>query len=99
MKTSVTSPFRHPAAFIPLLMSVAAFAVLAIHLLISGAARESDEGTAAHVFQLLLVGQLPVVAYYVATANRRAPGGLLLVLGMQLMAAGLALAPVALLGL
>jgi hypothetical protein len=100
MKTSnLLDDFRHPSAFIPLLMSLAAFAILAAHVLIFGTAREADEGTSAHLFQLLMVGQVPLVAYFALTARRRTTDRVLLVLGAQLLAAAGALAPVALLGL
>ena len=97
--TTAPSVFRRPSAFLPLLMSVAAFAILAAHVLMFGPAHEADEGTSAHLFQLLMVGQVPVVAYFVLTSRRRAPHRVLLVLGAQLLAAAGAMAPVALLGL
>jgi len=100
MKSSnVLDTFRHPSAFIPLLMSLAALAILAAHLLIFGTAHEADEGTSAHLFQLLMVGQIPLVAYFALTSRRRTADHVLLVLGAQLLAAAGALAPVALLGL
>jgi hypothetical protein len=100
MKSSnVLDNFRHPSAFIPLLMSLAALAILAAHVLIVGTAREADEGTSAHLFQLLMVGQVPLVAYFALTSRRRSTDHVLLVLGAQLLAAAGALAPVVLLGL
>jgi hypothetical protein len=100
MQTPATDTlFRKPSAFIPLLMSLAALIVLASHLLVSGTARESDEGASAHLFQLLMVGQVPVMAYFVIRWLQRAPDRVFLVLGAQLLAAAAALAPVALLGL
>jgi hypothetical protein len=91
--------FRRPSAFVPLLMSLAASLVLAGHVLGSGTAREADEGTSAHLFQLLIVGQAPIVAYFALTWLRRMPDRALWVLGTQLLAVVAALAPVALLGL
>jgi len=100
MKTThALSTFRRPAAFIPLLMSLAALAVVAIQVLVFGTAHESDEGTSAHLFQLLMVGQVPVVAYFIFTSRKRWPDGVFLVIGAQLLAAAAALGPVAVLGL
>jgi len=100
MKTStVLDTFRHPSAFIPLLMSVAAFTILAAHVLIFGTGHEADEGTSAHLFQLLMVAQVPLVPYFALTSPQRSPDRVLLVLGAQLLAAAGALAPVAVLGL
>ena len=91
--------FRRPSAFVPLLMSLAASVILAGHLLWVGTAREADEGPAAHLFQLLIVGQVPIVAYFAYTWLRRMPDRALVVLGTQLLAAAAALVPVFVLGL
>ena len=93
------SSFRSPPAFIPLLMSLAALGVVAVQVLVFGTPRTADEGTSAHLFQLLMGGQLPVIAYFAITSRKRLPEGVLLVIGAQLLAAAAALAPVAILGL
>lgn len=49
----------------PVAMSAAALAAVAVHLLTSGRAPQADEGTAAHLWQLLMAGQLPVIAWFV----------------------------------
>ena len=97
--TIVLRPFRTPAAFIPLLMSLAALAVVTFQVLLFGTAREADEGTTAHLFQLLMGGQVPVIAYFVITSRKRSDDGVFLVIGAQLLAAAAALGPVAVLGL
>ena len=97
--THALGSFRTPAAFIPLLMSLAALAVVTVQVLVFGVSHQADEGTSAHLFQLLMVGQLPVILYFVITSRRRAPDGVFLVIGAQLLAAAAALAPVAVLGL
>ena len=53
-------------------MSIGALATIAGHILTSGIAPQADEGTAAHVWQLLMACQLPVVAWF---AFRRIPQG------------------------
>ena len=55
---------RHPSAWIPVAMSVAALALVLGHVFLYGVAREADEGATAHTFQLLLAGQMPFVAYF-----------------------------------
>ena len=97
--TSPLRTFRTPAAFIPLLMSLAALTVVVVQVLFFGTAREADEGTSAHLFQLLMGGQVPVIAYFVVKSRRRGPDGVFLVIGAQLLAAAAALGPVAMLGL
>jgi hypothetical protein len=80
-------------------MSLAALVVVLGHVALYGAAREADEGTAAHLWQLLMAAQLPVIAWFAATWLPREPRRALVVLARQAAAALAALAPVFLLGL
>jgi len=88
------SPLKHPSALLPIAMSVAALAVVLGHIAIFGAVREADEGTAAHLWQLLMAGRVPAVAYFALKWLPRAPGQALRVLALQAVAAGAACAPV-----
>ena len=88
---------RRPSALIPLAMSGAALAVVVGHIAVAGIARQADEGTAAHLWHLMMAGQVPVVAYFAARWLPRAPGQALAVLALQAAAALAALAPVYLL--
>ena len=45
---------KQPSAFLPVAMSVAALVVVLVSVTLFGAAREADEGTAAHLWQLLV---------------------------------------------
>lgn len=83
-----------PSAFLPLAMSAAALAVVLGHVVIFGAAREADEGAAAHLWQLLMVGQVPLIAYFAIKRLPRAPRAVLAVLALQVAAVLAALAPV-----
>jgi len=85
---------RQPTAIIPLAMSLAALGVVLIHIAVAGVAREPDEGTAAHLWQLLVAGQIPVIALSAVMWLPRAPREALLVLGMQAAAVVAAAAPV-----
>ena len=91
--------FRHPSAFAPLAMSFAALATVLLHVIRFGIAREVDEGTSAHIWQLLMGAQLPVIAFFVAKWGPGNPKESLAVLALQIAAALAALAPVFLLGL
>lgn len=90
---------KNPSAFLPIVMSLAALGIVLWHIAVSGVAREADEGAAAHLFQLLMAGQLPVVAVFAVRWLRRAPRQALLILALQLGVALLALSPVFFLGL
>ena len=59
------STFREPSAWLPIAMSLVALAVLFGSVLVAGTAREPDEGAAAHLWQLLMVGQVPVIVWFV----------------------------------
>ena len=91
--------FRHPSAFAPLAMSFAALATVLLHVIRFGTAREVDEGTSAHIWQLLMGAQLPVIAFFVAKWGPVNPKESLAVLALQIAAVLAALAPVFLLGL
>ena len=93
------SPMKQPSALIPIAMSLAALATVLGHIALFGVAREPDEGTAAHIWQLLMAGQVPVVAFFVIKWLPQAPRHALQVLALQVGAALVALAPVYWLGL
>ena len=91
------SAVKQPSALVPLAMSCAALALVLGHIALVGMAREAAEGTAAHLWQLLMAGQVPVVAFFALTWLPRSPRQALLVLALQAGAAFAALAPVFLL--
>ena len=83
-------------AMTPLLLSGAAF-LLALIAGVTGWERDlPDEGAAAHLFQLLIAAQVPIVILFLWTADRaqfRSTGKWL---AFDLVAIALAFAPVAL---
>lgn len=88
------STMKQPSAWLPLAMSFAALALVLGHVAMFGAVREADEGTATHIFQLLMAAQVPVVAFFAIKWLPRIPRQGLLVLALQVGAALAALAPV-----
>ena len=93
------SLMKRPTAWIPMLMSLTALAIVLIHIAKFGTAREADEGTAAHLWQILMAGQLPVIAFFAIKWLPRNPRSTFVVLALQAAAAIAALAPVFLLRL
>jgi hypothetical protein len=85
---------KRPSAFLPLLMSLVALATVLIHVAMFGAAQEADEGAATHIFQLLIIAEAPVVAFFAMKWLPRVPKLALSILAMQVGAALAALAPV-----
>jgi hypothetical protein len=77
------TPFKRPSALAPVIMSLAALAVLLAHVARYGVVRGADEGAAAHVFQLLMAAQLPIVAFFAIKWIPRGPRQALSVLAVQ----------------
>ncbi len=90
---------KRPSAFLPVAMSFAAMAVVLGHVLTVGAVREPDEGAAAHIWQILMAGQIPIVLFFALRWLPVKPRQTLFVLALQAAAGLAALAPVFLLGL
>ena len=95
----MTAPFvfKKPSAFLPVAMSLAALAIVLVHIIISGTARQADEGTAAHLWQLLMAAQIPIIAFFAIRWLPQSPRSALPVLVLQAFAALAGLAPVRLL--
>jgi hypothetical protein len=90
------SLFRNPSAVIPLFMSAVALTTVLIHMLNTGGESATHEGAAAHVFQLLFVGQAPFVAFFAMKWLPRMPSEAMYVMAVQAAAALVALSPVVL---
>jgi hypothetical protein len=78
-------------------LSFAALALVFVHILTSGADREADEGTTAHLWQILMAAQIPIIAFFAIRWVPQRPRSAFLVLVLQAVAALAALAPVYLL--
>ena len=81
----VAAPMRHWTALLPLVLSVAALALVLGHVA-SGGVREADEGTAAHLWQLFMAAQPPLLALFAIGWLPRAPRAALLVLTLLVAA-------------
>src|SRR5436190_8027144 len=88
---------RKPSAFLPVGMSLAALSVVFVHIALHGTARQADEGTAAHLWQLLMAAQVPIMVFFAIRWLPQSPKYALAILALQGGAALAALAPVYLL--
>ena len=95
----ILSRFRVPSAWLPIAMSFPGLALVVGHVLLAGSAREPDEGTAAHLRQLLMVGQVPVGAWFAIRWFPKGTRQAIAVLAVQVVAIVVAATPVALFGL
>jgi hypothetical protein len=87
-------------------MSGVALYVVLRHLVLFGAAHHAyvdprvgrpDEGPEAHIWQIMMTGQVPIILYFAVRWLWSDPVGTLSVLGIQMLAIAAAAAPVFLL--
>ena len=91
---NLTAMIKRPSAFLPVAMSFTALAIVLVYLILFGTARQADEGTAAHLWQLLMAAQIPIIAYFGIRWVPQSPRSALPILGLHVVAALAALAPV-----
>jgi hypothetical protein len=80
------SLFKQSSAWIPIAMSLVALAMLLGYVAIFGIVQNEDEGAPARVFQLIMVAQLPIAAYFAIKWLSKRPKQALLVLALQAVA-------------
>jgi len=88
---------KRPSASLPVAMSLGALAVVLIYLALHGPAPQPDEGAAAHIWQLLMAGQVPIVLFFAIRWVPEKPREAVPILLLQAVAALAAMAPVLLL--
>ena len=88
------SMLKHPSAFLPIAMSLGAVATIVAFIAMHGTAPQADEGAAAHIWQLLMATQAPIIIFFAAKWVPVSPRLAMPILAVQIAAALLALAPV-----
>ena len=89
-----TALLKRPSALIPVFMSLTALALVLGYAAVFGTARQADEGTAAHLWQLLMAGQAPVIAFFALRWVPAEPRKAVPVVALQVVAALAAMFPV-----
>lgn len=74
---------KRPSAFLPPVMSLIAAGMVLGNVALYGAGPRSDEGATAHLWQLLMALQLPMIAVFAIKWLPRAPRPTLYVLAQQ----------------
>jgi hypothetical protein len=92
--TDMNATIKRPSAFLPVAMSLVALALVLSHIALFGVVHEADEGAAAHIWQILMVAQVPIIAFFAIKYVLQRPKQALLVLALQIVAALAACAPV-----
>ena len=85
---------KRPSAFMPIVMSIVATAVVGVHIIAHGATPQVDEGAAAHLWQILMLAQVPIIAFFAGKWVPLLGRPALSVLAMQIAGALMALAPI-----
>lgn len=85
---------KHPSAFLPVAMSLAALTTVLVFLAVHGPAPQADEGAAAHIWQILMATQVPIVLFFAIKWVPQSPRQALPVIALQVSAALAAVAPV-----
>ena len=88
------SILKKPSANLPIAMSLTALALVLIHAARYGMVHEADEGTTAHLFQILMAAQVPLVAFFALKWLPEVPGQALRVIAPQICVALAAFASV-----
>lgn len=89
------SHWRTPSAWLPLLFSIAALAVVLTAIASNGGVpHQSDEGTAAHLWQILMLCNALSIGYFLLKWVAAAPRQMLPIFAVQIAAALAAMAPV-----
>jgi membrane-bound acyltransferase YfiQ involved in biofilm formation len=84
MKTSMYSLLKKPSAWIPTATSLIVLIVMLITIMLSGApTRKPDEGVGAHLFQIWLVSEIFMIAFFALRWLPQRPVQALVVLMIQ----------------
>ena len=91
---SASPSLRQPLALIPIVCSLTALVMVTVVLAVNGVVHEPDEGTVAHLFQLLMAASFVTAVAFVIRWLGHNPRRTLRILAIQIAAALAALAPV-----
>ena len=93
-KINLSRALGHPSAFLPIIMSILAVLVILTHIVRFGLAPQPDESTSAHLWQLLMASQIPIIMIFAIRWLPESPRSSLVVLALQAAAGIVALAPI-----
>ena len=86
--------FRTPSALLPIGMAAAALTIVVTYAAMFGTALQADEGTAAHLWQLLIAAEVPAIAFFAIKWLPVRPAQAVLVLAIQGLSVLAAMFPV-----
>ena len=77
---------KRAIGYAPIAMSLVALVIVLYGIAKYGAHPPKDEGWEAHVFQILMVAQIPIIVLYIVAAGSKSFVRILPVLGLQALA-------------
>jgi len=83
------------SGIVPIVLSLMAFGLVIVAILTGWDKGDADEGSAAHIFQLLIAAEVPFMLVFVATAEWKRVVRVAGLIALQAAALVLAFAPVA----
>jgi hypothetical protein len=83
---TVRALLRQPTGYLPVVMSIGALGMVAWFVAVHGVVQQPDEGAQAHLWQLLIAGQVPLIAYFAFRWVPRAGRPAFVVLALQVAA-------------
>lgn len=83
----MTRLLRTPSAWVPIVLSVAALALIVGFVARFGVVQSEDEGTAARTFQMLLLANAAAIAYFVIRWVPKDPKPAAAIAGLQVLLA------------
>jgi hypothetical protein len=86
--------WKRPSALLPVLLSLFVVGMVVVHYAMYGIVEEPDEGTPAHIFQLFMAAQVPLIGYFVIRWGPEDPKSAARILALQIAAAVAAFASV-----
>jgi hypothetical protein len=78
---------RMPSAWLPIVASIAALALIAVYVAAFGVVRNEDEGAPARIFQLLMVAQAIAIGYFAVRWVPEAPRPAVAIVALQVAVA------------
>jgi len=80
---------RHPTAWLPIAMSLAALTFVLIYARVVGVEAHEDEGTAARIFQVIMLVQAGIIVAFATRWLPRAPRPAAAVIALQIVVASI----------
>jgi hypothetical protein len=78
---------KRPTGFLPIALSSFVLALIVTRLIRFGPAPQPDEGTEAHLFQILMPAQVPLMALFAISWLEQRPKAAMRVIALQIGAA------------